>query len=783
MDQTVCRLWGDSIRDGAGAAASPSSSPIPLSKFSPTYHASHFHHAHHVLTETLWHRYLTAPGITLSFRDVTIVERSFWKQGTRLAVQNCSGFCEGGKLHVIVDIERRAIAGRSLMGALSGSIQPDSGTVTGNNVPVSSTRFRRAVGMVATEPDSVLFGNLSVAENIEFSLRMRCKCPPPPQSAIPNDVSVAPAVNVNRISWQLHEQSPHKFPAPPSSAPCSSWMTFSSVAHFDRVVAAASFFDLAIDAKAKSLTPLQRVLLVLAMELVLDPPIIFVVSNGAIASLDPHGMTELASYMKLMCTRLGKTLVCQLGSLPFPVFDRCDSVLLLGLEGQVLYGGGSQEMLSYFSTLGLPADTLSSPMLEAMVHSPSVIDRPGTLISSNSFQTNTSFSSVSFVAAAAAASNPVALQQHSKLAPALTPTRAASKACTDMMMTDEDDSESVLVINTGDAAVDLAKLWAESVDLTVKYAAVYYDSGVRRALALQQDEHAFANTWSGTMTGASPNNISFLKFQPQASGYQLANLCHVFVLQSLRQPDFYILWGILTLLLGLAAYLVGSQDENQMGMMNSRGLIFLLFFVTLQINVGFVQTYCAEIELFRYQRDSGFYSTLVFLATLLVRMITARIVYLATIVPFIVYLMQTSRNLITLVGLLSVSHAAIVYLKASLFQDARISQIFVLLYVGYSVVFSGFLVNLASVPQTIGYLSLMRSAYAAALVDELQGKPYSCDAGNSTNFVNASSYCYTGNHYLELQGFQDDSFERSKNILLVVFVAVIVLLALRLTWM
>lgn len=745
------------------------------SKFSPTLQPYCFRDPQRA--DVVWRRYLSAQGITLSFREVTIVQKRFWgSQSARLLVQNCSGLFDAAKLHVIVDVEGRAAAGRALTEVLSGSATPAHGVVTGNNVPVSSARFRRAVGMVATEASAVLFSNLSVAENIAFSLQIRCRFLRP-------------------TSQELSADLP-SYTGPKDCVP--SFLRFGSAANYNRILAAASFFNLPLSTRARELSSVKKFLLVLAMEVVLDPPIIFVAVPQFFGGLDPHGVTEVLSYMKQLCTLLGKTVVCLMQSLPFPVFDRCDSVVLLGLEGQTLYSGEKSDMLSYFSTLGLPADTLSSPVYDAFAPARREgADRATvSLISSNSISipnSNAFSGSNSFaIAAAAEAPHPrdsstaeAAAKSRGRVSSA--PTRILAQQSATMSrpkMCYDDDEEDTLVIDTGDAAVDLAILWSESLDVSVKYAAVYYDSGVRKQLTQRQEEHELANTWSGTLTSSAPNSITFLRFEPQSPTNQVVALCHIFFLQNVRQSDFYILWAVLALVLGFTSWLVSNQHDDQLGMMNTRGLIFLIFFVALQVNVGYVHTYLSEIELFRYQRDSGFYSTWVYLTVFFVRLVLSRIVYLATIVPFILYLLQTSRTLITLVGLLSVSHAAIVYCKALLFQDLRLTQSLVLLYVGFCVVFSGFLVNLTSLPSPIGYMSLLRNGYAAAVAQQFAGKPYSCDAGNSSDWTNhTTSYCYTGDQYLALEGFQFDSVDRANNIFVCVTLATMAIIALRMWWM
>lgn len=763
---------------------------LSTQKFSPSSNPRLRRDARSMVSKEQWRRFLSSPGITLSFANVSIVHGRCWspQRDRRLVLQSCIGLFEPAKLHVVVDVDRTMRAGLALLDVLSGSASPAQGTVTGNNVPVSSAKFRRAVGLVATDPETIAFGNLTVGENIAFALEMRCRCPPVPP---PTEEEMTLLENERRRFGMENSRcctSTTCCCSPTCISEILPFLKFGHEAQWSRTLAAASFFDLDTSRRARDLSRLQRLLLVLAMELVLDPPIIFLSIPSTVAELGPHNIAELMFYLKRLCIDLGKTVVCLLSSLPFTVFDNIDTVVLLGVEGQTLYSGDKSEMLTYVSTLGLPADLLASPMYDSF--------SPGSratfsLLSSNSVNSSSFASGGGGAGAGAAVAGTPAEGGRGRSASAPAATR--DTASNPLMMgadappslrrgtTMITDDEGNLVVNTGQAVVDLAVLWAENSAITAKFAAYFYDSEARRVLASRQSDFAIGTAGSSVLPA---NNISFLKFQTQSSWRQIISLMHVFFLQSIRASDLYILWATLTIVLGFTSWLVSNQNDDKMGMMNIRGIMFLLLFVTLQVNVGHADMYTAELQLYRYQRDSGFYSMPVYIAVLLIRIIASRVVFLVTIVPFVLYLLESSRGLITMIGLLSVAHATVVYGKAALIGRTRVVQVVSLLYVGYCAILSGFLINLTSLPSVFGDVSLLRLGYAAALSEQLKGKTYTCDGSNSSVLVNRStSYCYYGDQYLELEGFQFDSIDRSTNAFVGVAIIALMIISIRLVCM
>lgn len=798
------------------ASGDSSSLTNSMRKFSPSWHPTLRREQRSEISKEQWGRFLSSPGITLSFTNISVVQGRCWnsKREHQLVLQSCVGLLEPSKLHAIVDVDRDTTAGRALMDVLCGSACPADGKVTGNNIPVSSTTFRKAVGLVATLPETVIFGNLTVGENIAFALEMRCKCPPVPPPTqeelffLEEERQRFGMDSSTLSSWFGGCCSSNDGRGCCCNAKClNNWLPFLKFGHesqWSRTLAAASFFDLETSTTARELTPFRKLLLVIAMELVLDPPILFLSVPSLLASLDPHNLSELMFYLKRMCVDLGKTVVCLMTSLPFTVFDAIDTAVLLGVEGQTLYSGDKSEMLTYVSTLGLPADLLASPMYDSFA--PHFGGQRATVSMLSSNKSIHSFASAVDAPIPryddddqhSSANSPGAARARPRCSTAPAASPPLERNTTGIFLDrDEDeprspplmirrgttmitDDEGNLIVNTGQAVVDLAVLWAENPATTAKYAAHFYDSETRRVLTARQEDLAYGTTGSQALP---PSNISFLKFKSQSSMSQILSLTHVFFLQSIRASDLYLLWLLLSSVLAFTSWLVVNQSNDEMGMMNVRGITFILFFVTLQLNVGHADMYTAELQLYRFQRDSGFYSMPVYVLVLLMRIIATRVLFLATIAPFVVFLMKASRSLMTLLGLLSVSHALVVFSEAALIGNSRVVQVLSLLYVGYCAIFSGFLINLTSLPSAFGDVSLLRTGYAAAVAEELRGKSYVCDGGNSSQWTNHSSYCYYGNQYLRSEGFEHDNVDNSTNVFMGVTIVCAVIISVRLLFM
>ncbi|RNC42749.1 ABC transporter [Trypanosoma cruzi] len=114
-----------------------------------------------------------------------------------------------------------------------------------------------------------------------------------------------------------------------------------------------------------------------------------------------------------------------------------------------------------------------------------------------------------------------------------------------------------------------------------------------------------------------------------------------------------------------------------------------------------------------------------------------------------------SSTFLLLVGALSVTQALLIVTVHAFVPHNRWAVIILWLYLGYCVIFCGFLLNLKAMPLIVGKMSILRWSYGAALAQSLQDMPFSCDGAGNT------SYCYSGNTYLDIEGFLGESTQRS----------------------
>ena len=485
------------------------------------------------------------------------------------------------------------------------------------------------------------------------------------------------------------------------------------------VAAALAAVELRGDMKAKNMVPDELFRLNVAMELVIDPPVIF--SAFAVESLESHSIGQCIHVLQRICRRMDKTVVLALKGLPLQVVEQLDSVLLLGLDGQTVFAGEATRMLPYFSGLNLSVESLMALSPTARGSSP------------NSKSKNKSSASPS-----PANRGDVVSGVLSDAASMKTVSVAREATDSDRMVDDGDDA---LPIDSGDVVVDVVRLWAESTATTMKFAAMYYDSDERRQVFEAIDSQ-----------DKEPNFLSFAGHNPPPIIEKVGRLLWYHTLQSLFQPDFYALWVCLFALLGLATWMMSSQSEDQRGMQNIRGIIFFLFSVIVQGNGELIHLYVEEVQTFVLHRDGGFYGSVMNSLVLALRLLTSRCVYLATFAVFVYAMLGNRSELVSLIAATSIAHAAVVYFIALCAPSKRLASYICHLVLAYSVIFSGFLINIASVPVAISKLSVIYYGYSAAVSHMLRDKPYSCDSTNAT-----ASYCYTGNAYIALEGFEDDA--------------------------
>jgi ABC-type multidrug transport system ATPase subunit len=242
---------------------------------------------------------------------------------------------------------------------------------------------------------------------------------------------------------------------------------------------------------------------------------------------------------------------------------------------------------------------------------------------------------------------------------------------------------------------------------------------------------------------------------PQPSALKrVLYLLHFTLRHQVTRLDFLLAWGALFLSFLLSAALSQRQQSDQYGMQNKRGIIFFLLSCAMHINVVFVDSEVSDRNVLVYLLRGAHFSAVTCFAATLIRLTIPRLAFALLGLVAAHALFSGVFGLALLIGLTSLAHAAGITLVALAVPKARLISTVVMLYYGYSVMLSGFLITTTSVPKWTTQLSLLRPGYGGAVAEELRGQPYSCDA---VAVNRTASYCYTGDEYLALQGFANDS--------------------------
>jgi energy-coupling factor transporter ATP-binding protein EcfA2 len=247
------------------------------------------------------------------------------------------------------------------------------------------------------------------------------------------------------------------------------------------------------------------------------------------------------------------------------------------------------------------------------------------------------------------------------------------------------------------------------------------------------------------------------------------------VRRALFKPDFIFAWVGLFVTFFLLAALSNRQGADQNGMQNKRGIIFFLLSCVTHVNSIFIEAEVFEYRSFVHLRNNQYFSVPEYFAATIARVAIPRIIFSVIGALFSSFIFAFALPLAVLLGLVSFTHHVLLLLLTFWWPSPKLLTKISLVYYAYSVMFSGFLICLSSVPGFLSDISVLRRAYGGALAHELRDRPYSCDAQVVPNITLAMSYCYTGNQYLQMEGFDGDSWGRSCAVL---GVALSILLAL-----
>ncbi|KAK7200020.1 ABC transporter-like protein [Novymonas esmeraldas] len=627
-----------------------------------------------------------ADGFDVAIRDVAVVEgpwslRCFLDRSrSRICCQAVSAQFRRSRLHVVVDVD--GIAAAALLSVVAGRGAQASGDICLIGAAADANTRSRLIAYVGAEP--LLVPLLSVESNLWFVVR-------------------------------LHRQENR------------GWAR-------ELVVAAANFVGLDLSKSVAHLSPLEGFRLQVALELVLDPPVLLFAYP--FCSMDLASQADGIHLLSRLCSELGKTVVLSARTLPMALHGAASTLLLLGLGGRMLFSGDFKEAISYFNRLRIPKD-VPQPVWKGVL-----APTPETRAAEEDVRAVGPASRVySTLCATPRLSSRFFLLDDlggpAQLSPSsLHPTAEGDRA--------PEDGAAVEVA-TGADLVDLAAEWAESESQTMFYAAKFYDSPLHAALLT-------ALRPAASQLPEAPPDAPSPQAHTSPTCVRRFGVVLAYTLRSVA-ADAEVLLGVALLAIGLIALTVAArwQREDQGGMQNIRGLIFMAFVLAILANLASDESVRDQLHVALGHRKRRLYGSLSFTVCLGLRIVLTRAVYVALFVPFVLCVVRSSYALAVLVGLVSCTHAALQYLIALVATSRRCVAWVSYAYFGYSIVFSGFLLNLRTLPPALGLLSVVRWGYGAVLHTWLHGKSFECDGASNT------SYCYTGDDYLAVEGLQNES--------------------------
>ncbi|ORC90162.1 ABC transporter [Trypanosoma theileri] len=574
---------------------------------------------------------------------------------------------EGG-VHVVADID--GMAGLYLLRVITGSTSCTSGSILANGVPVEAGVFRKAVGVISDEGTPL--PNLTVEENINFVVSMR-----------------------TRITGNSRNLL---------------------------VKAACVLTELDHRKTTNSLSPSEDFRLRLAMEIVRDPPVI--VAYYPFDNLSLSDAAECSAILKRISTILEKTIIISSKTLATYLFEITDTVLLFGLNGQVLYSGETTLMALYYKSLHASITSYFSGFDHL---------RDDLNIRSESFSPCNQLPDVT-----------VSGGDHKN--------REDEPSSISMRSSYARETINETIENVdfcGDDALSLAILWGENEVDTYFYASKYYESSLRKEMLRSIAGYSFPPQDDYGVTPFTGTAV------PQYSMLKPFLLWWYDALQTRREPGGVIYFCFLLIGLLVITLLVHRQPDDQGGMYNIRGIQFVLFLLTIIANIVVMDDVDRQLRLFFYQRNSGLYNTFCFMFVFVIRTIFLRVICLALFVPVVLFVLKMKALFLLLVGALSITHMFLHVAVHVVIPEKQLAANILRVYMTYCIIFSGFLLNLKSMPPFVGMISLLRWVYGAALAQSLRNMPFSCDGAGNT------SYCYSGDAYLELEGFQNESTKQS----------------------
>jgi hypothetical protein len=325
----------------------------------------------------------------------------------------------------------------------------------------------------------------------------------------------------------------------------------------------------------------------------------------------------------------------------------------------------------------------------------------------------------------------------------------------------------------GEEIVDLLSQWEDANEFG-HVVNLFLNSADYQAILAQVREHRDLIVSNGFQR--------ITKHVPPAPGWVIRGslLLSYHARKSIKRVDFLWSWIGLLVIFFLLAALSSTQGGDQNGMQNKRGIIFFLLSCAMHVNTIFIEAEVSEYRSFIHMRNNNYFSVPEYFTATVMRLAIPRVLFSLLGGVFTAIAFQSAVELAILLGLTSFAHSALMAFVVYWWPVASTLVYASLIYYAYAVMFSGFLICLTMLPRVFSALSLLRYSYGGAVAYALRGLPYSCDATNQT-----VAYCYTGNQYLELEGFQNDWWDINALILFIITATILFLLlvSMKVSWL
>lgn len=381
------------------------------------------------------------------------------------------------------------------------------------------------------------------------------------------------------------------------------------------------------------------------------------------------------------------------------VGDLADTLLLLGARGRVLYAGAAASAVGYFDALHIPRSPSGAARLSAS-----------------------------------------RLELHSR---GTTPARAAG------------GGEEVAVGGAYDVEA-LAVEWAQSDEQTSFYAAKYYDSALRRALAAQV---AYGD--ANCLLASAPSLPGVVDNGGEDGGWRL----QLRLMRAAARDDSLALLaaqdGVVLVLLAALLVAAQGQPQSQEGLFNAQGWTFLVVVAVVAdaaVRQG-RQPFIRELRALTRHTGPTFAAAVLYAAAALA-VAAGRYALLFGALQLLVGAAALTTAAAALVGLVGLAHALAVEVVLVTLPARRppspprmptpSATQAVAALAGYSVALCGFVLPTAALPRWVGLASLGHYAYGCLLRERLAGRSYGCPSPPSS-----PSSCLCGDDVLAARGLLD----------------------------